>query len=158
MGKRALEKVQKYEDLRVLDERAESGRQSAPSRIPTSEDVPESPKSSEVSAQEGIDVPQVNSDNSAPEIPAAEETPQENLSGSPPNECGEISNMQFLQKIWYIVNNPYYHCMFWTGINCDNNTLFTTSNYQSLVRQLNLYGFRKVKRSHDNPTYPVSDL
>ena len=41
------------------------------------------------------------------------------LAPIPPNECGEVSNLQFPKKIWYIVNNPFYHCMFWSGRGCD---------------------------------------
>ena len=29
--------------------------------------------------------------------------------------------MQFPKKIWHIVNDPSFHCMFWLGIHCDPN-------------------------------------
>ena len=38
------------------------------------------------------------------------------------NDTGEeIANMQFPKKIWHIVNDPNFHCMFWLGIHCDPN-------------------------------------
>jgi len=187
MGRRALQKVQKYEDL--VDERAKAA--SSPIPVPsesesTSENSAKNTDSSSELENTGIDVPQVIRDQSSPEVQSEQST--QAIPSLPPNDCGEIANLQFPKKIWYIVNNPYYHCMFWTGINCDpnekaeighgdyrgstsfvinkkwvnqpgqvldvnNNTLFTTSNYQSLIRQLNLYGFRKVKRYQHEETY-----
>lgn len=40
------------------------------------------------------------------------------------NDTGEeIANMQFPKKIWHIVNDPAFHCMFWLGIHCDPNPM-----------------------------------
>ena len=60
---------------------------------------------------ECIEIPRV--------IPIDPETTPQPIIALPPNDYGELANLQFPKKIWYIVNNPYYHCMFWTGINCD---------------------------------------
>ena len=129
MGRRALQKVQKYEDL--VGEQAES----APSPIPVPSET-ENPSSSANSSKgdsrassadppklDGIDVPQVvREESSNPKVQSEHSQNGEakaNLPSLPPNDCGEIANLQFPKKIWYIVNNPYYHCMFWTGTNCD---------------------------------------
>ena len=128
MGRRALQKVQKYEDLV-----GEQAQESAPSPIP----VPSKAESSSANSSkddsraksavspelDGIEVPQVvREESSNPEVQSEHSqgaNAQANLPSLPPNDCGEIANLQFPKKIWYIVNNPYYHCMFWTGTNCD---------------------------------------
>ena len=73
----------------------------------------------------------------------------------------DLSLLNFPEKLWYMVNEPKCEEIHWnsdgTGVVIPNNQefvakvlnnpskiLFKTKNFSSFVRQLNLYGFRKV--------------
>ena len=73
----------------------------------------------------------------------------------------ETSLLNFPEKLWWIVNNPKREEIHWDSegtsivipstrkfvdeiLNSPSSALFKTKNFSSFVRQLNLYGFRKV--------------
>ncbi|KAM8977092.1 heat shock factor protein 5 [Pelodytes ibericus] len=93
-----------------------------------------------------------------------------------------INPNNFPAKLWRLVNSPRYQSICWDsrgeGIIIDqqlfesellcasksmseNNELFKTSNFTSFIRQLNLYGFRKVMMGAGNNAghlHPGGDL
>lgn len=84
------------------------------------------------------------------------------------------SLLPFPQKLWSMVNNPKCEEIHWntpgTGIvipstrrfiseilNSPSSAPFKTKNFSSFIRQLNLYGFRKVSENANRTAYsPLS--
>ncbi|XP_069800996.1 heat shock factor protein 5, partial [Dendropsophus ebraccatus] len=85
--------------------------------------------------------------------------PDMSLMGTP------INSNKFPAKLWRIVNSPFYQSIYWDSDGyafiieqlqfeyellspprTSNNAakLFKTKNFQSFIRQLNLYGFKKI--------------
>lgn len=77
------------------------------------------------------------------------------------SENEDIAQLTFPEKLWYLVNEPKCDHIDWgpdglsivitdsqefskTVLNNPSKTYFKTKNLTSFVRQLNLYGFRKV--------------
>lgn len=90
------------------------------------------------------------------------------------DENTDLSVLTFPDKLWYMVNEPKYTQIQWnsdgTSIIIPNNhefiakvlnnpakVLFKTKHFASFVRQLNLYGFRKVSEQRKvGQSQPVS--
>ena len=89
-----------------------------------------------------------------------------------PDRQSDYTLLAFPEKLWWIVNNPKRDEIHWNAqgtclvipntqrfisevLNNKSNGLFKTKHFASFVRQLNLYGFRKVteygKRATSSP-------
>lgn len=86
-------------------------------------------------------------------------------------DVGSINQNTFPAKLWRLVNNPVINSIIWDtegkavvidrqlfeveilspyGLTAHNADAFKTRNFSSLIRQLNLYGFKKAKPATKN--------
>lgn len=89
-----------------------------------------------------------------------------------------INPHNFPAKLWRLVNNPANRSIFWDSqgeaivinrqlfereilspgpFTLDNVDTFKTTNFSSFVRQLNLYGFRKVDPANRDNNLPAAN-